>query len=320
MARADGGKTDAENLQADGAARAGESVQPDETARDFILIGDPVAHSLSPRMHNRLYRTLAAETPLFTTWSYTALRCADEEEAARQIALVRTGRYRGMNVTMPYKRLAAASADALDVSAEVAGGANVLVREGFELVGYNTDGAGAAGAIERAGHVDLRGRDACVCGTGPTSLAIACALAEKKAARVVLFSRDASKAAAAAERIRAHLPRENRCVLEGAGYADAAQVVPAADVFVDATPRGMEAGDAPVVDTALFRAGQVVLDVVYAHGTTALVTGAREQGARAIDGLEMLVEQAALSVEIWARAMGLCVQVPREVMRRAATA
>ncbi len=302
---------------AGGDALAGETAPPDGTAREFVLIGDPVAHSLSPLMHNHLYRALSAREPLFRTWSYTAVRCADEDAAARRIAFVRTGRYRGMNVTMPYKRLAARCADRLDTSAEVAGGANVLVREGFELVGYNTDGAGAAGALERVGHMDLRGRDACVCGTGPTSLAIACALAEAKAARVTLFSRTPAKAVSAAERIRAHLPRESRCVLAGAGYADAERVVPAADVFVDATPRGMEAGDAPVVDTALFHEGQLVLDVVYAHGTTALVAGARESGARAVDGLEMLVEQAALSVEIWARAMGVCVQVPREVMHRA---
>ncbi len=292
----------------------------DEAACEFVLIGDPVAHSLSPRMHNHLYRTLAAETPLFSTWSYTAVLCPDEEEAARRIALVRTGRYRGMNVTMPYKRLAAAAADSLDASAEVAGGANVLVREGFRLVGYNTDGAGAAGAVERAGHMDLRMREACVCGTGPTSLAIACALAEARAARVTLFSREPVKAERAAASLRAHLPHGNRCAVAGAGYADAARLVPGADVFVDATPRGMERGDAPIVDTALFHEGQVVLDVVYAHGTTALVGGARERGACAIDGLEMLVEQAALSVEIWARAMGLCVEVPREVMRRAALA
>ena len=322
MSFAEDGKAGAPGAQAGETAQSvsDEAVLPDETAREFVLIGDPVAHSLSPRMHNHLYRTLAAETSLFATWSYAAVRCADEDAAVRQIALVRTGRYRGMNVTMPYKRLAAASADSLDVSAEVAGGANVLVREGFELVGYNTDGAGAAGAVERAGCMDLRGREACVCGTGPTSLAIACALAEKKAARVTLFSRDPAKAATAAERIQAHLPRASRCELAGAGYADAARIVPVADIFVDATPRGMKAGDVPVVDTALFHEGQVVLDVVYAHGTTALVAGAREQGARAIDGLEMLVEQAALSVEIWARAMGLCVEVPREVMRRAATA
>ena len=299
---------------------AAPGLHAEDGSRAFVLIGDPVAHSLSPRMHKHLYRTLAAETPLFSTWTYTAVRCVDEEEAAHQIALVRTGRYRGMNVTMPYKRLAASSADSLDASAEVAGGANVLVREGFELVGYNTDGAGAAGAIERAGHVDLRGRDACVCGTGPTSLAIACALAEAKAARVTLFSREPAKAVAAAGRIRAQLPRAGRCVLEGAGYADAPRIVPAADIFVDATPRGMAPGDAPLVDTAFFHEGQVVLDVVYAHGTTALVAGARERGARALDGLEMLVEQAALSVEIWARAMGLCVKVPREVMRCAACA
>lgn len=108
------------------------------------------------------------------------------------------------------------------------------------------------------------------------------------------------------------------CDLSAAAYADADGAVAACDILVDATPRGMHEGDAPIVDTALFHEGQAVLDTVYAHGETALVCGARESGARASDGLMMLVEQAALTVEIWARALGLGdIEAPRDVMRAA---
>ena len=285
---------------------------------DYALIGDPVAHSLSPVMHNALYHHFAQSDRHFTSWRYAAVRCADEDTARKQIGYVRTGHYRGMNVTMPYKRLALAEADFADSSADAAGGANVLVRKGYDLCAYNTDGLGAVGAIARASGMDPRGRRAAVCGTGPTSVAIAAALANAHASEVVVFSRDHERARATIERLRLSLAPDATYWLRSAEYADAPGLVPSMDIVVDATPRGMQPDDEAIVPVELFHEGQVVLDTVYAHGVTRLVGGAREHGAFAMNGLEMLVEQAALSVEIWADALGLSVTVPREVMREAA--
>lgn len=286
---------------------------------EFVLIGDPVAHSLSPVMHNTLYAELGKSKWPFSLWHYDSVLCPDAESAAHRIDLVRTGRYRGMNITMPYKGLALAQADYADLAADVAGGANVLMRDDdLKLCAYNTDGRGAVGAVERAMGASVEGLGVVVCGTGPTSMAIAAAAADARAARVTLMSRDASKAASSANRISASLPSERARAVFGKGYEDAASVVASADVFIDATPRGMSADDAPIVDVSLFHPGQAVLDVVYGHGLTKLVEGARAQGALAQDGLDMLVEQAALSVEIWANNLALPVEVDRSIMRRAA--
>lgn len=286
---------------------------------EFVLIGDPVAHSLSPAMHNAVYRTMGAKDGYFAKWRYSAQRCATEEEALEQIGLVRTGVYRGMNITMPYKRLAMKAADYVDSAADAAGGANVLVRKEFDLYAYNTDGLGAVGAVARASGIDPRGKRIGVCGTGPTSMAIAAAFSNAGASEVVVFSRDHEKARRAIERLQLSTADGSSAHwMRSADYGDAEGLVPSMDVLVDATPRGMKPGDAPIVDTALLREGQVVLDVVYGHGTTALVEGARKAGAFAMDGLEMLVEQAALSIEIWADAMGLHADVPRDIMRDAA--
>lgn len=298
--------------------------RPDEyagvTYYDFALIGNPVAHSLSPIMHNTVYRDLAEHDSRFQNWRYAAHMCEDEASAVKQINKVRFGHYRGMNVTMPYKRLAMKKADFVDSSADAAGGANVLVRQGFDLYAYNTDGLGALGAIERIAGFSVKGRHVAVCGTGPTSIAIACAFANAQASDVTVFSRDADKAQSAVGRMRLSLNVGATFWLRAAGYDEAPDIVPNMDVFVDATPRGMNEGDAPIVDPRLFHAGQVVFDTVYAHGESELVAGARVRGAIASDGLEMLVEQAALSIEIWARAMGIDVTVPRAVMRDAAEA
>lgn len=285
----------------------------------FVLIGDPVAHSLSPIMHNTLYRELAKEKWPFELWEYEAIRCPDEDSASYQIDLVRTGKYRGMNITMPWKKLAASSADFADQAVVAAGGANVLVRdENFKLCAYNTDGVGAVGAIERVAQVPIQDKRVVICGTGPTSLAIATASAERGAKHVALLSRDEAKALGCVNRMRTVLDPAQASVLHGLDYAHASGEVGAADIIVDATPRGMNPNDEPIVDTGLLHEGQIVLDTVYAHGLTALLEKAASQGAFIMDGLEMLVEQAALSVEIWADAMALPVEANRSIMRHAA--
>ena len=207
---------------------------------EFVLIGDPVAHSLSPVMHNALYQELGKVKWPFSRWHYSAVRCANEEEAAYQIDLVRTGRYRGMNVTMPYKKLAFSCADYADAGVIAAGGANVLVRdEDLKLCAYNTDGLGAVRAIERMTDMPLTGARVLVCGTGPTSLAIAAASAQAGALEVTLLSRDEAKALSCVNRIRTSVEPHEASVLHGRNYAQAEALVSKVDVIVDATPRGM---------------------------------------------------------------------------------
>jgi shikimate dehydrogenase len=101
-------------------------------------------------------------------------------------------------------------------------------------------------------------------------------------------------------------------------YGDVASCLETADLLIDATSVGMGSADEAVVPLETLRPGLVVLDVVYGHGETALIKGARERGAVAIDGLGMLVEQAALTIEIWARAQGTPVEPPRPLMHQLA--
>ncbi len=286
---------------------------------EFVLIGDPVAHSLSPAMHNALYQELGKVKWPFSRWHYSAVRCENAQDAREQINLVRTGRYRGMNITMPWKKLAFDNADFADAAVVAAGGANVLVRdEDLKLCAYNTDGLGAVRAIERVTGKPLADARVLICGTGPTSLAIATASAQAGAAEVTLLSRDEAKALSCVNRMRTSVDPSEAAVLHGRDYSCVEALVPQVDVIVDATPRGMAPDDEAIVDTGLLHEGQVVLDTVYGHGETALLAGAERQGATCMDGLEMLVEQAALSVEIWADAMALSVEVDRDIMRHAA--
>lgn len=282
----------------------------EKTGRRFAVIGTPVGHSLSPAIHNIVYRDAGVD------WTYEAIECPTKEDALHQMDLVRLGHLDGINITMPYKQLAMEQADFVDASAVAAGGANVLVRRGYDLCAYNTDGLGAVDAIVRAGSLDSKRIYACVCGTGPTSSAIACALASKGARQVTVFSRSLPKAVAAVGHMGRVLPEEAASVLEPASYDDVFRIVPGCNVFVDATPRGMNPGDEPIIDPSFFHSGQVVMDVVYAHGLTRIVEGARKRGAIAIDGGEMLVGQAALAIEIWQRELGYSFPIDRNAMRK----
>lgn len=280
-----------------------------ERVRRFAVIGTPVGHSLSPAMHNAVFG--AADV----NWEYEAIECPCEEDALTQIERLCSGELDGLNITMPYKRLALEQADSVDASARAAGGANVLARyDDGSLHAFNTDGLGAVDAVAFAHGTPVEGLAACVCGTGPTSCSIACALVAQGAARVTLFSRDKKRAQEAVEHIESCLTGDVSHVLRAASYEVASELVPACDVFIDATPRGMNADDEPIVDTTLFHQGQTILDVVYAHGVTRLVAGAREQGAQAIDGGEMLVGQAVLSDFIWQKALGVSFDVERATM------
>ncbi len=218
-------------------------------------------------------------------------------EAMRALGLV------GLSVTMPHKTAAAAACDDLSPDAEALRSANTvtLLADG-RVVGDSTDGAGFLRSLRDAGH-EVAGATALVLGAGGAARAVAHALGGA-GARVTVCARrgDAARAAAA--------------LAGGATVVWGERAGAAADaaVVVNATPVGMGAtgGDVPVPVEVLHR-GQVVADLVYHPLETALLAGARERGAAVVDGLGMLVHQAALQVERWTGAVA-----PVAAMRAAA--
>ena len=260
------------------------------TEKAFVL-GHPVAHSKSPVMHNAAYKALGWD------WDYGFADCATEDEAR---AFLAGGDWRALNITMPYKPHALQAADDPTAAAQVAGGANVLIRRADgSLFADNTDGKGCVAYLRRRG-VEFANARVVVCGTGPTSISIMHACACADAAEVSLLSRDGLRAACALERYASTceatvdgLPAARFAALS---YEGAAQVIASADVIVDATSLGMNEGDPAPFDTALLHAGQTVFDVVYGHGETALLHAARAAGCAAYDGAGMLVAQAVETV------------------------
>lgn len=270
------------------------------TERLFVL-GHPVGHSLSPAMHNAAYRALGLN------WEYGFADYPTAEEAQ---AFLDSREWLALNITMPYKPLAFAAADVRSDAAWLAQGANVLVNcatrgnggaassEGGTLRADNTDGKGCVSYLRRCG-VEFEGARAVVCGTGPTSLSIFHVLTTAGAQSVTLLGRDEGRSRAALDDYRRRLNEGGiavQSVIEAGSYASHARAIEAADVIVDATSLGMKPNDPAPFDTGMLSSGQTVFDVVYGHGETALLAGARAAGCAAYDGLGMLVAQAVETV------------------------
>lgn len=278
-------------------------------AENLYILGHPVAHSKSPAMYNAVYERLGLP------WTYGSADLPTVEEAD---AFLAARDFLSINVTTPYKPNAFAAATAKAASAKLALGANVLVRKGDALIGYNTDGQGCAGYLERTGF-SFAGKRVAVCGTGPTALAILHAAAVAGANVAMLVGRDKVRTHAVldayAERFgaMAHAAVDLGAAREGqrslreayertsfkyGSYATSEKALAAADLIVNATPVGMHEGDDAPFDTALLHPGQTVFDCVYGHGETALVRDARAAGCTAHDGAGMLVAQAVATVGI----------------------
>lgn len=238
------------------------------------IIGDPVSHSRSPAIHNAAYAAVDLD------WAYVAFRVAPGTVRAALDGL-RALHVAGCNVTMPHKREAAEACDELAPTAAALGVVNtVIVRDG-DLVGDSTDGAGFVDAAHEDG-VDLKAATVLVLGAGGAARAIVHALGGRTAGlRVVARRPDAAAAVAALA------PGSEAVPLDAADDA-----VTASDVIVNATPLGMH-GEAPPFATDRLTAQHVVFDTIYAPAETPLLAAARARGARAINGLGLLVHQAA---------------------------
>lgn len=244
------------------------------------VIGDPVRHSLSPVLHNAAYRELGLD------WVYVAFEVPDGATRGALEAM-RTLDLAGLSVTMPHKTTAAACCDDLSDDAAALHSVNtVSIGSGGRLVGDSTDGEGFLRSLRDAGH-GAAGASVVLLGAGGAARAVARALG-RAGARVVVCARKPDAAAVAAQLAAG----ESRPWAERSGAAAAAAFV------VNATPVGMGADELPLPLDAL-HPGQVLVDLVYHPLETELLRGARNQGAEVVDGLGMLVHQAALQIERW---------------------
>jgi shikimate dehydrogenase len=243
----------------------------------YAVIGNPVAHSKSPSIHAEFARATAQDI------DYGRIE-APLEGFAQTVENFRAAGGKGLNVTLPFKDQAFSLCRQVSERARVARAVNTLVFDtGF---GDNTDGVGLIRDIDENLGVRLKGRAVLLLGAGGAARGVVGALLEAGVDRLLIANRTVSKAQDLARRFAG---------ATGGGYdALAGERV---DVIINATSAGL-ADEAPPVPEGLFRGTALAYDMVYGRETPFLAA-ARRAGARASDGLGMLVEQAAESFFVW---------------------
>jgi shikimate dehydrogenase len=273
--------------------------------RRLAVLGHPVSHSRSPAMQNAALDALG----LGDEWRYEAIDLAPEEFADR-VRELPDQEFAGVNVTIPHKEAALAVADQASEAATEIGAANTLSFDGGVIHAENTDASGLLSALPGP----VEGEAALVLGAGGSARAAVWALAGQ-AASVAVWNRTPERAD---ELVRG-------LAGAGAGTSVEGRLAPVSgdqirsrsyDVIVNATAVGMEDED-PFeqlpLDPESFDADILLVDLVYAGSESRLVHAARERGATAVDGLEVLVQQGGESLRIWTG-----MDPPLDVMRDAA--
>ncbi len=246
------------------------------------VIGQPVAHSRSPAIHN------AAFAALGLPWVYLAFEVAPGRVPQAVRGMRALAGFDGMSVTFPHKQAAAKEVDGLSPDALALGVVNTVVRDADgRLRGECTDGDGLVASLRESGF-EPAGRRCCVVGAGGSSRSIVRSLARARAAEVVVVNRTRESA------IRA-------CAFAGpVGRVGDEDDLSAADLVVHATPVGMRGGPEGLpFDAARLRPDQLVVDLVYDPPDTPLLGAARARGSTAVNGLGMLVHQAAIQFRLW---------------------
>jgi shikimate dehydrogenase len=250
------------------------------------VLGWPVAHSRSPAMQNAALRALGLDD-----WHYQRLPVPPDLFDDTVRALPQAG-FAGANVTVPHKEAALALATDATDAARAIGAANTLTFDGDVMHADNTDAPGLIASLSRP----VRGLSALVLGAGGSARAAAYALREAGAVEV---------------RVHNRTPQRARALADALGVAHAEAITPA-DVLVQCTTVGLDDAQAAPLDLRALDY-EIVVDLVYREGGTALVRAARAAGLETLDGLEILVQQGALSLAHWTGR-----SAPVDVMRAAA--
>ncbi|HSY76486.1 MAG TPA: shikimate dehydrogenase [Bacteroidia bacterium] len=265
----------------------------DAKTKICLIIGDPVAHSLSPAMHNAAYAALN----LGKEYLFLPSRVKPEDLALKISEIRAATNLHAMAVTIPHKETIIKYLDKLDETAEAIGAVNTVVKINGKLLGYNTDCYGAIESLKR--HASLNNKKVAVLGSGGSARAIVYGLM-KENCDITVYSRNTEKSQ--------ELVGAFGC--KSAGGEKINDVANAA-IIINTTPIGRDNAELPI-SADLIKKGQIVFDINYNINDTALLRIAKEKGAIPISGLEMLLRQGMKQFEMYT---GL--KAPEEAMSNA---
>ena len=256
------------------------------------LLGSPVAHSISPLMHNEAFQLLDLD------YTYLCFEVNEETLPAAVDGLKACG-IRGFNLTMPNNNKIVE----LSPAARLIGAVNTVVNDDGHLIGYNTDGVGYMQAVKDAGY-DITGKTITIMGAGGAATAICAQAALDGVEKIHIFARETSRfwdrTQKLAENINSTLPC--KAVLhENKDTAALAQAISESALLLNATSVGMAPNTEGTIieDTSLYHPDLIVSDVIYNPRETRFLKEAREAGCRTFNGMYMLLYQGAEAFRLW---------------------
>lgn len=271
------------------------------------LIGSPVAHSLSPGMHNTAFEALGIEAR-YELWETSAA------ELEARVRSLRAPEMLGANVTIPHKEAVLPWLDACDPQATRIGAVNTIVNRSGCLVGYNTDAPGFLRALrEQAGTAfAVRHQHIVILGNGGAARGAAVALLDSQVGVLSILGRNPVHVETLVEHLR---QQSSEQAVRGAilGTPGASSYLAGADVVINTTSVGLKAGDeTPFIEIETLPVSALVMDMIFNPPLTPLLRAARAHGCSVLNGLSMLLYQGTLAFELWTGQ-----NAPVEVMRAA---
>nr|WP_249435714.1 shikimate dehydrogenase [Paenibacillus sp. Marseille-Q4541] len=259
------------------------------------LLGTPISHSLSPKMHNEAFAKLGLD------YVYLAFEVGNEQLPG-VIQGFRSLNVRGCNVTMPNKTVVLQYLDKLSPAAELAGAVNTVVNDNGVLTGHITDGVGYMRALKEDG-IDIIGKKMTIAGAGGAATAISIQAALDGVKEISIFNRKDEFYDRAKQTIK-NIMEKTDCKVQLFDLEQTDKLykeVEDSAIFTNATGVGMKplVGQSLITDPAVLRSDLIVSDVVYIPQKTRLLEMAEEQGCRTINGLGMMLWQGAEAFKIW---------------------
>lgn len=274
------------------------------------IIGWPVSHSLSPLIHNSAFLEMGLDSWIYVPMpvsKFPYIRIKEATLGLRALA------FQGANVTVPYKEAVVPYMDDLSENARIIGAVNTIaIDSAGRLVGHNTDASGFINDLKDH-HIVTLPMNVLILGAGGSARAIAFGLLDNGCKSLTILNRTKSKADELAVSMQ-HL-FSGKIIKSGPLDIEKLKELPPFDLVVNCTSVGMadSLGVMPWDEALPFTKNQIVYDLIYKPGKTALLVKAEADGAQAINGLGMLCHQAALAFTIWTG-----VQAPLDAMKKAA--
>ena len=247
--------------------------------KHFAVIGSPIEHSLSPILHNWVFKKLNLQA------EYEKMRI-EKQELPDIIQKIKKGQLDGINVTIPHKENIMNFLDEINPRAKRIGAVNCIVKSKSRIIGNNTDWFGFSQAL-KTNQIDISGKEVIVLGSGGTGKSILFSLKQMGGNKIILINRTFQKAQELEDDIVIPYHQEKT-----------ESLIKNDSIIINTTPVGMQINQAPF-DLGLLHQNQILIDVIYTPLETSFLKLGNKIGAKTLNGLDMFIYQGLTSLDLW---------------------